>query len=148
MAEPMVESATVEDADALATMAGELGYSSTPSAVRRRLAAVLDAADHAVLLARDSDGRPVGWVHVFVALRVESDVFAELGGLVVRADSRRRGVGAKLVAAARRWAAARGIDRLRVRTRVEREDAKAFYDALGFVECKRQRVLERSTGSR
>jgi hypothetical protein len=45
------------------------------------------------------------------------------------------------VRAAREWAAARGLARLRVRTNVLRAESPRFYAALGFRETKQQRLF-------
>jgi hypothetical protein len=42
-----------------------------------------------------------------------------------------------------RWAADRGIATLRIRTRTTRNDARLFYEDLGFVLTKTQVVFER-----
>ena len=89
----------------------------------------------------------VGWVHVFGAARVESDPFAELGGLVVTEGWRGRGVGAQLVAAAERWALENGYRTMRIRSRTERVDAHRFFNRLGYSSRKTQLVFERAMSS-
>jgi GNAT superfamily N-acetyltransferase len=139
-----VRPALLADAEALAALAGELGYPATPELVEARLAAILAGPGHAVLVAESIPGEVVGWIHVFGARRVESEPFAELGGLVVREGHRGRGIGRRLVEAARRWAAVRGFSTLRVRTSVVREEAHRFYRGLGFELAKRQSVFSRA----
>jgi len=51
-------------------------------------------------------------------------------------------VGGALVRGARAWAKEKGLSRLRVRTRVEREAAASFYERAGFCLTKQQRVYE------
>lgn len=132
------------DAAALAELSGALGYPAAVEDVRRRLAAVEGSADHAAFAAVAGEEGVVGWVHVFRALRLESDPFAELGGLVVAEAYRRRGVGARLVERAAEWAREQGVARLRVRSRSERRDAHRFYERLGFRRSKEQQVLDRA----
>lgn len=131
----------MEDAAAIASLAGELGYPSTEAEVAGRLARMLGSPSDVALVATDAGGEVVGWVHVLVALRLESSPFAELGGLVVGTQARGRGVGRGLVGAAVDWARSRGLSRMRVRSRVERADAHRFYERLGFRATKDQRVL-------
>ena len=71
------------DEAALAELAGQLGYPALPEQIARRLAALGDSQADFVLVAADGAGRPIGWVHAFMALRLESDAFGELGGMVV-----------------------------------------------------------------
>ncbi len=74
----------------------------------------------------------VGWIHVYRVLLLESPPYAEIGGLVVDQRARRVGIGRALVGEARGWAQKHGLVRLRVRSNVAREEAHAFYPALGF----------------
>ncbi|HJW09461.1 MAG TPA: GNAT family N-acetyltransferase, partial [Holophagaceae bacterium] len=69
---------------------------------------------------------------------------AEVGGLVVDEAFRGRGLGSQLMAAAEAWAQAKGFATVRLRSRLQRERAHAFYHQLGYEETKRQVVLEKS----
>lgn len=139
-----VRSATLDDALVLASLATELGYPSDAADLSRRLTTLLGRPDHTVRIAVADRGEVVGWVHAFVSLRLESDPFAEIGGLVVRSEWRGRGVGRCLVEAAAAWGAAQGCTRLRVRCRIDRDGAHAFYARLGFARSKTQGVLDAS----
>ena len=139
----VIRPADAADAPAIAGLSGQLGYPSTVADSAERLGLVLGSSEHAVFAACDG-GDVVGWVHVFLALRIESGPFAELGGFVVSSSHRRHGVGRRLLAAAEDWAAGRGVRKLRVRSRLEREDARAFYENLGFTVTKEQRVFDKS----
>ena len=103
-----------------------------------RLAALPDG--HAVLLA-ERDAAPVGWLHLFLAWRLTSPPFAEIGGLAVAPGHRRQGVGRQLLAAGEAWARERGAAALRVRVAEQREEAPALYRAAGFRPLKRQQVF-------
>jgi GNAT superfamily N-acetyltransferase len=128
----------------VAELSGQLGYPAQHAEVCRRLTQVIASPHDAAFAALNGDGKIVGWVHVFATLRLVSEVFAELGGLVVARDQRRRGVGRLLLAHAQNWAKAQGIDKLRIRSRVNRSDAHAFYEYLGCQLTKQQRVYDRS----
>lgn len=130
-----------EDLPAVAALCGELGYPSTPDQLVRRFSRLLAEPSHAAFVALE-DGEVAGWLHVFLAVHLESDPYAEIGGLVVAEAWRSRKVGARLVARARAWAVERGVPTLRVRSRVEREAAHRFYRRQGFAEVKRQVVFE------
>lgn len=143
---PQIRRATLDDAPALAELSSELGYPTSVGAAGKRLALLLSSDDHAVLVAASADGRVLGWIHAFLALRVESDTFAELGGFVVGEEYRRRGIGRRLLAAAEAWASSRDVQMLRVRSRTSRADARLFYERLGFRETKQQRVMNKALG--
>jgi GNAT superfamily N-acetyltransferase len=127
----------------VAELACQLGYPTTTVEARARLARVIGRDEDAVFVACLADGSAVGWIHVLTVYRVESNLFAELGGLVVSEHHRRLGVGRLLVAEAERWAARRGLTTIRVRTRTERTDTHVFYESLGFERTKTQHVFDR-----
>lgn len=131
----------LDDAPGLARLAGALGYGDDAAVMRQTLGVVLQAEGHGVWLARLND-RMAGWIHVAPTLSLESGPGLEISGLIVDPDLRRRGVGLALVQAAMVWARERGAQRLRVRSRIEREGALAFYQQQGFALSKTQAVLD------
>ena len=140
-----IRSATVDDLGAITTLSGELGYPSRTEDVERRFSKIMAAAgDHGVYVAQADDG-VVGWIHVFGAFRLESEPFAEIGGLVVAASHRGRGLGRLLCERAGQWARDHGFRALRVRTRVEREATHRFYERVGFRRAKTQEVFSIAT---
>ncbi len=134
------------DARAVGRLATELGYPNNRAETADRLAEVLATPGHRVLVAETAEQEVVGWIHVYGTIRVGSDSFAELGGLVVTEGWRGRGVGTQLVAASEQWALDNSYRKLRIRSREERTEAHDFFRRLGFVSCKTQRVFERSLG--
>ncbi len=129
------------DAEAIAMLSGELGYPAVAEDVDRRLSQMAAAEGHAIYVAEAGDGSVVGWIHVFGACRLESEPFAELGGLVVAEARRGCGIGRMLCERASRWARDSGFPALRVRTRVEREATHRFYERVGFRRAKSQHVF-------
>ena len=135
------------DAEAAARLSTELGYPATADEIGERLADLSPRDNHAVLVA-ELHGRVVGWIHVQESRLVVEQPRVDITGLVVDRGARREGVGRMLVEAAERWAADRGADRIRVRSNVAREDAHAFYPALGFRIAKTSTVFEKDLTSR
>lgn len=133
--------ATDGDVSALARLSHELGYPVSESRLAGRLCELAESDRDRVMVAVSEDGRILGWVHVFRRLLVESEPHGEIGGLVVTAAERGRGVGRALVAAAEQWAGSCGLTDLRVRSNVIRSNAHSFYEHLGFNEQKTQRVF-------
>ena len=111
-----------------------------------RLAWVLNSERTTLSSSHEKDGRVVGWLHAFVALRIESSAFAEIGGLVVAQSERGRGLGQQLVQAAAAWARRKGLQNIRVRSNVVRKETHAFYLHLGFAQSKAQMVFTMATG--
>jgi len=83
----------------------------------------------------------LGWIHLFIAKRLASANFAEIGGLVVNADFRRQGIGRQLVERASSWAREEHLS-LRVRCNAKRDGSCNFYRAVNFSELKNQLVFE------
>jgi GNAT superfamily N-acetyltransferase len=131
------------DGPVVSPLATELGYPDNRAETADRLGRVLATPGNRVLVAETEEREVIGWIHVFGTVRVESEGFAELGGLVVAESWRGRGVGAQLVAAAERWAMDNGYLKLRIRSREERTEAHRFFERLGFVAHKTQHVFER-----
>jgi GNAT superfamily N-acetyltransferase len=135
-----VRTAHPADAAAIAALAGELGYPSRLDQIKSRLQHLCEEKGNWVAVA-EIQGRVVGWIHLFAAYRVESEPFAEIGGLVVEQSSRGQGVGRRLAAAAAAWATERGFAELRVRTNVIRSGTHRFYARVGFDSLKAQTVF-------
>ncbi len=142
-----IRSATEADVEAIAALSGELGYPARSEDVGRRRSQMAAAEGHAVYVAEDA-GSVLGWIHVFGALRLESEPFAELGGLVVAEAHRGRGIGRLLCERASQWARESGFQALRVRTRAEREATHRFYRHVGFRLAKTQQVFSMSLADR
>jgi len=139
-----IRSATMDDSSALADLSTQLGYPTSPIQSANRLGAILDSNEHAILVACLADGTLVGWVHVFLAFRVESDPFVEIGGFVVTKEFHRRGIGRCLLAAVEEWVIQSGMTKLRVRCRSNRVGTHTFYKRLGFSKSKQQHVFDKS----
>jgi len=83
----------------------------------------------------------VGWIHVCINFRIESDSYAEIGGLVVDENYRGKGIGKLLVEEAERWAQEKKFTKLRVRSNVIRKNTHRFYLHFGYKEEKEQKVF-------
>src|SRR5437870_2776316 len=77
------------DAPRLAELATELGYPSTSAELRQRLRRISPATQNAVFVAEAKDSGVVGWLHVSKQALLESDMRAEVNGLVVKEGHRR-----------------------------------------------------------
>jgi GNAT superfamily N-acetyltransferase len=129
------------DAQAIADLGAQLGYPATRQAMAARLAGIEADRQARLLVAENANGKVIAWLHVAVRAQVTEDSCAEILGLVVDESARGAGVGAALLDAAETWARGLGCAHLRVRSRVERERAHAFYRRAGFARVKTQAVL-------
>jgi GNAT superfamily N-acetyltransferase len=139
-----IRKARRSDAERIAQLSGELGYPATPAQIAARLRQLTPASKHAVLVAESADAaRVVGWIHVSVSHLLESDVQAEVNGLVVAEGQRSAGAGAKLLEAAEEWARKRGCRGMNVRSNVIREGAHKFYERQGYEHYKTQKAFRK-----
>ena len=143
---PKIRLTTPADAPDLAELATQLGYPSTPEQIAKRLEGLAGKPDENAVFVAELGGRVVGWVHVHLYLLLVDDREAEIGGLVVDAGVRGRGLGAQLMAAAEAWALEQGCSSVYLRSNTLRTAAHAFYKNLGYSLVKSQyafrKVLE------
>ena len=127
-----LRAASAADAGALSALLSDLGYPAAADEIPKRLAA-LEGHPGAIAFVAEAEGRVIGVVtaHVFPAIHSKPPV-AWLTALVVGQDSRGRGVGKLLVSRAEEWARAQGAAKLSVTSGLQRADAHAFYDGLGY----------------
>jgi len=102
--------------------------------------------DAVVLVVDDDEGEVVGMAYgeARVPSRFSDERALELSGVVVRAGYRGRGVGRELVAEAARFADARGIEWVELKTFAPNRGAMEFWDDLGFTP----RVVQLTSGTR
>jgi GNAT superfamily N-acetyltransferase len=96
---------------------------------RAVLAGALDSPDSVVLVAEGDDGELVGFCTAYMTL--ESVRFGRrcwVEELAVHPERRSEGIGARLLADARAWAAQRGATHLKLDSSVDRADAHRFYE--------------------
>jgi GNAT superfamily N-acetyltransferase len=144
--ESSIRKARSDDVAELTSLCDELGYPSSEAEVSHRLGLLSRESGHLVLVAVDSSDRPVGWIHVGIVYRLESDSVAEIGGMVVAESWRGNGIGAALLAEAEMWALSAGFRILRVRSNVVRERAHQFYLRAGYARTKTAHVFLKSLG--
>jgi GNAT superfamily N-acetyltransferase len=146
MTEAKLRHAHPADASEVARLTGELGYEASSAQMRERLQRLCADPCHAVFVAEDAPPRLLGWIHAGRALVLESGEAVEILGLVVDPAARRRAVGRALVSAAEHWAHECGVSRIVVRSNALRQEAHAFYPALGYTLAKTQRVYRKALG--
>ena len=141
-----IRKARRSDAERIAQLSGELGYPATAGQIATRLRQLKPASKHAVFVAECSDATVglVGWLHVSVSHLLESDIRAEVNGLIVAEGQRSAGAGAKLLEAAEEWARRHGCRGMNVRSNVIRERAHGFYERNGYEHYKTQKAFRKT----
>ncbi|MEY4876605.1 MAG: hypothetical protein RL708_1754 [Bacteroidota bacterium] len=133
--------AELKDVEWITELSNQLGYDSTPEKVGNRLSEILNHADNCVFVILDNES-VVGWIHGFCTRRVESDSFIEIGGMVVDNNYRRKGIGSMLVKKVEDWANEKKINKIRVRCNSLRIETHSFYNSIGFIESKEQKIFD------
>lgn len=138
----IIREASMIDSVSIAKLSGQLGYPPDEELIAKRLSVLLHNQDNGVWIA-SIEKEVVGWVHGFYTRRIESDAFAEIGGLVVDSAHRQKGIGKLLVQEVCTWAATKGCPKLRVRCNEKRKDTHQFYQQIGFETAKNQKVFDK-----
>lgn len=126
---------SLADAQAVAELSGQLGYSSTTQEVIKRFLSLQQSSDDGLFIALRG-ANVVGWLHVYGVRLLETDGYAEIGGIVIDVAARRQGVGRQLLGLAEKWTVAHGYSELRLRSGLHRLDAHEFYQAVGYEMAK------------
>jgi len=138
-----VRPARIEEAARLAELSGQLGYPAEAAAMALRLARILASPEHCVLVAVGEGDRVTGWIHAVEQTPLEYGARCELLGLVVDQGQRGLGVGRALVSAAEKWAHARDLREVAVRSNAARSESHPFYERLGYQRVKTQHVYRK-----
>ena len=122
----------MNDAAALAQLMCELGYETTKSEMQMRVERIATDERYRTFVAVRS-GKVCGMIGAFVYYSYEhNDVSGRILTLVTSSTVRRRGVDRALMATAEKDFAQKGITRVALNTSLTREDARAFYESLGY----------------
>ena len=130
-----------KDAESVATLSTQLGYESDIKQTSARIKRINNSSENCAFVAL-VDGKLVGWIHGFYTLRIESDPFIEIGGLIVDENYRNLKIGKQLIENVNIWAKAHQVKKLKVRCNTKRTESHKFYERLGFKENKRQIAFE------
>jgi len=123
-----IRSATPADAAAIAGLLAQLGYVLASNDIAGRLA----GGDAAALVA-DGGGRILGVLGYDTRWYLHKNgLITSIDSLVVDGEFRSRGIGEALVNAACEMARAGGVQVVDLHSHVSREDARRFYERIGF----------------
>jgi ribosomal protein S18 acetylase RimI-like enzyme len=122
----------MNDSAALAQLMGELGYETTEWEMQTRLKRIGCNERYRTFVAV-RDGTVCGMIGTLTNLSYEhNDPGGRILALAILTAMRRRGIGHTLIATAEKDFAQRGIRHIALDTRLTREDAHKFYEALGY----------------
>jgi GNAT superfamily N-acetyltransferase len=139
-----IREAQTKDSKSIAYLSKQLGYPTDHLSIQNRIHHIIQDPNHRVFVAILNE-QLVGWIHGFYILKIESDPFVEIGGLVVDKDFQKSGIGKKLVLEITQWSTSFNCDKVRVRCNTIRKEAHAFYEKIGFMINKEQKVFDQKT---
>ncbi|GAA4107191.1 hypothetical protein GCM10022393_02290 [Aquimarina addita] len=142
-----LRNAKITDADAISKLSGQLGYPSDSNITKNRLLTILNNDGHCVFVSINQK-KVIGWIHGFYSLRVESDPFVEIGGLIVERDFRNNGIARKLVESVMNWGQERRCMKIRVRCNALRRESHEFYKKIAFTLDKEQKIFDRQLSAK
>ena len=129
--EPTIRRATVDDAEAIATLFTDEGYPAGPSDIVERLGRF--GSDHSQVLVAELDGAVLGFVALHALPRFEhDDRIVRILAVVVDAGARERGLGRALIAEAERVGAELGAAFTEITAGHHRPEARRLYESLGY----------------
>ena len=130
----LVREAGLADAPGIARLVTQLGYPASPEEMEVRLKALLSQRVYRLFVAEISETQ-VGMVGGYVAYALEfTPPYGRLIGLVVDEEHRRAGIGRLLMSRIEQWLREQGAILLLITSGVQRVQAHAFYQRLGYVE--------------
>jgi GNAT superfamily N-acetyltransferase len=122
----------------------QLGYDDiSPSELAARIDRVLATRTHYTAVA-DNGGTVLGLIHAYERPALEKPHEAIVQSLVVDASARKSGTGKLLMTAAEAWARAGGLKHIALHTRIDRADARAFYEQLGYHRAATAHLMRKS----
>ena len=136
----ILRSVIKEDAQGIKKLAEELGYPSSQEKVSEILETVIQHDDHRMIVAEKGD-ELVGYIHMINSLSVGSDRFVEIAALSVLDDHRKKGIGKALIEESKNMAEEKGIEYIRIRSNIIRQEAHKFFEQRGFRNFKTQKVF-------
>jgi GNAT superfamily N-acetyltransferase len=130
------------DAEIATELLRQLGYHVAQSELAARIAQLSTADGHYAAVV--DDGQKIsGLMHVYERPALEKPRAAVVQSLVVEERARKTGVGRLLMGAAEVWARERGLHYVVLHTRIDRGDAHAFYERIGYTRVATAHLMSK-----
>jgi GNAT superfamily N-acetyltransferase len=140
--DPAIREMTRDDIEAIMPLMIQLGYEVNIDELGRRFGTVISTAGHHLLVC-EQEGHILGFCHMFARPALEKPPEAIVQSLVVDVEARSDGVGRALIGAVENWAKQQGLASVSLSSQVDREDAHAFYDSLGYERVATSSLLRK-----
>lgn len=119
------------DIEAIMPLMIQLGYELNIEDLTARFETIIASTGHKLIVS-EQDGMVTGFCHVYARPALEKPHEAILQAMVVDEAARRVGIGKAFIKSAEAWAKEQGMQSISLYSQVEREDAHAFYEELGY----------------
>ncbi|NQY22994.1 MAG: GNAT family N-acetyltransferase [Campylobacteraceae bacterium] len=136
-----IRSATPLDFEGINFVSAHLGYKNLSNDESKRKLDQLFNSETDFVYVAESKGIIIAWLHLFLARRLASNDFFEIGGLVVNPNQRGQGVGKSLI----NHVMNKHQSSIRVRCNQNRTEAHKFYEKISFENKKVQNVFEKQS---
>ena len=139
---PHIRKIESTDLPAVTQLLEQLGYTISAQELAKRYETVAEDRTHAVWVAV-SDDKIVGFLHAFGRPALEKPPEVVIQAMVVDHTMPKGGIGARLVEQSERWAKTQGYTSIALSSHVDRADAHAFYERLGFKTVATSRLFRK-----
>jgi GNAT superfamily N-acetyltransferase len=126
----------IKDAERIAILCEQLGYSATKEQIEHRLIKIQDNNSHIIYVAAVPNNSVIGWAHAHISDLIIVNNQALLFGLVVDKNYRNHGIGRLLMQHIEQWADTLGCEGVMLRSNIKRKEAHLFYEKIGYTNIK------------
>lgn len=137
-----IRDALPEDAGQIGVLLAELRHGYPDELVRKNVEALL-GSEHDTLVVAESGDTILGMAHLHTARLIhEPERIARVAALVVKSNSRRKGIGRAIMERLEELAIQAGCAGLELTTSLGRDEAHLFYQSLGYKELSKRFVKQ------
>lgn len=140
----VIRPALFEDAESIAMLCTQLGYSAARSQVEQRLNILNSNEHHVIYVATLPTNEVVAWIHAHRCDLIIMPPQAIVLGVVVDKNYRNSGIGKRLITCIENWAIDKGCDAVLIRSNIIRKEAHIFYQKIGYASTKQSLVFSKS----
>ncbi|MBD2567932.1 GNAT family N-acetyltransferase [Anabaena lutea] len=131
-----IRQAKIKDAEQIAILCEQLGYSATKEQIEQRLNKIQNNSSHVIYVATVENEYVIGWAHAHISDLIIIPNQALLFGLVVDKNYRNNGIGKLLMQHIEEWATLVGCEGVILRSNIKRQEAHLFYEKIGYTNTK------------
>ena len=139
-----IRQAEIQDAERIATLSQQLGYSVTLEEIKQRLDRILNNDSYIFYVATLANDYVIGWAQAHIYEIILMPTLALLHGLVVDENYRNNGIGKLLMQQIEKWAYEVRCEGVSVRSSIRCKEAHLFYEKIGYINIKEQKAFHKT----